>query len=146
MTKTQELLENVREIMGGQTVTDYRIAKELEIHGQAMKRMKEGTQPADAYICTRLALILERDPLEVIAEVEADRATTPERKRFWASFISGLMRHTLGGVLLAIGVSFAPGQTVKANDATTHNGRFRQRQRPERRRSTGLFAYDRRAA
>lgn len=113
MTKTQKLIEEVREKMGD--VTNYQIAKTLGFHRSAMKRMTEGNQQADAYACTRIALLIGRDPLEVIAEVEAESATTEAKRSFWASFRSGLVHTTCGGVLLLTGSFLAPGQTGMAN-------------------------------
>jgi hypothetical protein len=106
-TQTQVLLEAVREKLG--SVTDYAIGKTLQLHQQTISRYHAGTQQADAYACAKFAEVLERDPLEVIAQVEADSAKTDERRAFWAGFPSGLKRTALGSGLLLTSGFFALG-------------------------------------
>lgn len=145
MTKTQELLEAVRATQGG--ATDYKLAKLLEVPRTTMHEMAHGRMNADAYAAARIALALNKDPLEVIASIEAENASTEAKRTFWKSFHSGLTQTLFGGVLLLTGGFLMPGQTGKAEAGTTsHNGRLRQR--PERRKAqnSGLFAWDRRAA
>lgn len=138
VTKTQTLLEEVRSKLGG--VTDYRLAQVMEVHRQQMSRYHKGDQQADAYACARIALILERDPLEIIAEVEADAAKTDARRAFWAGFPSGLRRTALG---VALSLTFGSSELVpkpgkaQSPEPSSHNGRLRQRQSPRK----GAFSW-----
>lgn len=113
MRKTAELLEEVRAILGG--VTDYKLAQKLEIDRKTISRFLKGIQNADTYAAARIALVLGRDPLEVIAEIESEAASTETKRSFWKSFRSGLAHTTFGGVLLLTGSFSAPGQTGMAN-------------------------------
>ena len=138
-TKTQALVEDARKALGG--VTDYRLGKVMEINNARISDYRHGRRHADAYACARLALILKRDPLELIAEVEADSAKTPERKEFWQGFPSGLRRKALGVALSAIGIFSAIGPNAGNAEAATHNVGLRRK--PERRKAPkGAFFYD----
>lgn len=123
MTKTQELAEAARVKLGG--VTDYSLAKTLEIPRARISEYVRGEQNADTYACVRLAMVLGRDPLEVIAEVEAQTARTPTKRDFWSRFPSGLRRTALGVVLSAtyFGSALAPrtGEAAPNPGATSHN-------------------------
>lgn len=119
-TKTQALLEAAREKLGG--ATDYRLGKKLGIGRQTIARYHDGTQQADAYACTRIAEILDRDPLEVIAEVEMEAARTQAKRDYWTNFRGIGRTATLGLTLSAIlGFSGAglPGGAEAAS--TSHN-------------------------
>lgn len=125
-TRTQALLEAARKKLGG--VTDYKLAQALGMPRQRVSDYHAGTRHADAYACTRLAMILGRDPLEVIAEVEAETAKTPERAEFWKSVNFGL-RRTAAGIALSVtlGSSVVAPRTGHADPGlTSHNGRLRQ--------------------
>jgi len=137
MTKTQELLEAVRVAMDG--ATDYAIAKALKLHRPRVHDYRTGKRHADAYAATQMALALKRDPLEVIAEVEAESASSAEKREFWKSFGSGLRQALFGGALLLTGSSFGPGQTGAASEPGSHNGRLRQRPAQEKGPARGFF-------
>jgi len=89
MTETQQLLEQVRVKLGG--ATDYKIAQALDLHTKYLTDYKQG-RPADTYACAKIAEILDRDPLEVIAQVEAEAARSEKKREYWRSFFSGLKR------------------------------------------------------
>jgi hypothetical protein len=85
---TTELLEQVRAKLDG--ASDYRIAQVLEIPRQKLSAMKQGKERADNYTCAKIAEQLGRDPLEIIARVEAQTARTAKKREYWQSFFSGL--------------------------------------------------------
>jgi len=129
-TATQALLEEVRKQMDG--ATNYRIEKKLGISTQRLSDYAKGTAHADAYACAKFAEVLERDPLEVIAQVEADAAKTEERRAFWAGFPSGLRRTALGVGFAAIAGFTALGLPRGAEVETSHNVRLRPKHRHEK--------------
>lgn len=88
MTQTQELIEQVRTKLDG--ATDYKIAQVLDLHSEYIHGYVKGARSADAYACARIAEILERDPLGVIAQVEAEAARSEKKRAFWRTFFSGL--------------------------------------------------------
>lgn len=90
MNTTQQLFEEVRTKLGG--VSTYKVAQVLDIPRNIAHYYELGERSADAYACAKIAEILDRDPLEVIAQVEAEAARTEKKRAFWQSFFSGLKR------------------------------------------------------
>lgn len=129
---TTDLIEEVRHKLDG--ATDYRIAQVLEISKQKVSAIKAGREKLDVYDCARIAEVLERDPLEVIAQVEAETARTEKKRQYWRSFFSGLKRTAaaLGCYGIAIGSGVAPpaGEASAAWLPAAHNGRLRQKKAP----------------
>ncbi|MDP2031455.1 MAG: helix-turn-helix transcriptional regulator [Thiobacillus sp.] len=119
-TKTQALLEETREKLGG--VTDYKLAKKMQLPRQRVSNYKNGERQADNYACLRIAEILERDPLEIIAEVEAETAKTQERRDYWSNF-RGIGRTATLGLLLYGILGFSGGVLPGGAEASTtsHN-------------------------
>lgn len=132
-TQTQAYIEAVREKLGG--ATDYKIGQVMEIRRQRISEYVAGTQHADAYACTRIAMLLGLDPLEVIAQVEADHAKTEDRREFWKSVNFGLKRTAAVFVLSAMlgffGYGLQGGGKAQADELrpgpTSHNGALRSR-------------------
>lgn len=108
MTKTQQYFEQVREKLGG--ATDYKIAQVLDIPRGIMSYYVSGKREADTYACAKIAEMLEIDPLEVIAQVEAEAARTTKKREFWKSFRSSGSRVILGLLLCGMLAFSALGQ------------------------------------
>jgi len=98
MTQTQQLIEEVRAKLGG--ATDYKIAQALDLHTKYLTDYKQGRH-ADSYACARIAGILGRDPLELIARVEAESAGSEKKREFWKTFRSSGNRAILEFLLCA---------------------------------------------
>lgn len=115
MSQTQQLIEQVRQKLNG--ATDYKIAQVLDLHSEYISGYVNGERKADAYACARIAEILERDPLEVIAQVEAEAARTEKKRAYWRSIFSGLKRtahvFALCGMLAISGLGPWHGGTAK---------------------------------
>jgi len=71
--------------------SDNQVAKLLKIERQAISRYRSGERTPDAYVCVRLALELEIDPLVLLAAVQKD-AETGERATFWNDFFLWLVK------------------------------------------------------
>jgi len=69
-------------------VSDYQLAKRLNLPRQSMPGIREGTRPLPLDVAYKLAIILELDPAQVVAELEAERERNPQRAEFWRSFLS----------------------------------------------------------
>ena len=120
MTETQQLIEQVREKLGG--ATDYRIAQVLDLHTKYLTDYKHG-RPADPYACAKIAEILQRDPLHVIAQVEAEAARSEKKREYWRSIFSGLRRTAHGIALCGIVTGFGTGPSTghATSGASSHN-------------------------
>jgi predicted transcriptional regulator len=123
MTQTQTLIEQVRAKMDG--ATDYKIAQALDIPTGIVHYYVKGDRAADSYTCARIAEILEQDPLEIIAQVEAEAARTEKKREYWRSFFSGMKRKAHVVALSATCGFFVgglPAGNAEANpDLTSHN-------------------------
>jgi transcriptional regulator with XRE-family HTH domain len=130
MNETQKLIEEVRKKLGG--ATDYKIAQVLDLPKQRLSDFTRGLRSADSYACAKMAEALERDPLELIARVEAESATTEKKREFWKTFRSSgnraILEFLLCATLLFSGVAHQAGGEVKAffrRWKTSHNGGLR---------------------
>lgn len=133
MTQTQTLLEQVREKMPG--ATDYKMAQALDIPRNVMHYYLKGEREADAYTCAKMAEILERDPLEIIAQVEAEAARTEKKREYWRSFFSGMKRAphvaALFGILGFSGQGLPGGNAEASALSTSHNVYYVKSNKPD---------------
>lgn len=97
MSKAKELLLECKIKLG--VKTDYKLAQALEIHNGRISAYMNGKEVPDAYACVRMALILGRDPAQVIAEIEADTEKNATRREFWADFAQRAKRAAKLGTL-----------------------------------------------
>ena len=127
MSQTQQLIEQVRKKLEG--ATDYRIAQVLDLPTQRLSDYVKGDRAADTYACAKIAEVLDRDPLEIIAQVEAEAARTEKKRQYWRSFFSGMKRRAHGVALLATCGFFASGlpdgNAEAGINSTSHNDRLR---------------------
>lgn len=140
MTKTLKLLEQAAEKLG--TASDYNLAQKLGLPRQQISDYRKEQKQADAYAATKIAIALGRDPLEVIAEIETEAAASQQARDFWSRFPSGLRRTALGVALSAIFATSAFGPRIgeaASPEATSHNGRLRQRPANDKSPRKGAF-------
>ncbi|MHB0991635.1 MAG: hypothetical protein ACYC0M_10205 [Burkholderiales bacterium] len=79
-----DLLEKVKQKTGA--TTDYKLSKLLEISDARISDYRNGKRIPDAYACTRIALALEMEPMEIIAEIEAETEKNEQKRTFWRNF------------------------------------------------------------
>lgn len=87
-----KLLDEAIEALGVEN--DNQLAVALGILNNRISDYRKGHRKPDAYAATRLALAVGRDPLAVIAEIEAAAAKTERRRSFWRDFLSSAARST----------------------------------------------------
>lgn len=110
MSKAKELLLECKIKLG--VKTDYKLAQALEMHRARVCAYMSNKEVPDAYACVRIALILERDPTEVIAEIEADTEKNTKRREFWADFAQHAKKTAKLGMLAALFMAFLLGGTT----------------------------------
>lgn len=81
MSKTKELLIECKKKIC--VDTDYKLAKALKIHSGRIADYINGKRIPDENACLRIAMLLERNPIEIIAIVQADTEKNIQRKAFW---------------------------------------------------------------
>ncbi|NJD23901.1 MAG: hypothetical protein FIB06_00690 [Betaproteobacteria bacterium] len=68
--------------------SDYAIAKKLGIGRNGIPEIRSGKRALPLEAAYHLAIILDKDPAAVIAELQMERETNPQRAEFWRSFLS----------------------------------------------------------
>lgn len=81
MSETKKLLIECKKKIG--VDTDYKLAKALKIHSGRIADYINGKRIPDENACLRIAMLLERNPIEIIAIVQADTEKNIQRKAFW---------------------------------------------------------------
>lgn len=94
-----EYLDRAKEKMG--LKSDYALAKRFEVSNGHMPEYRSGKRALSPYLCAKLAITLELDPAEVIADIEAQREKNPKRAEFWRSFRSHARCLVLAACMLA---------------------------------------------
>jgi len=88
--------------------SDYALAKALELPPQSIPAMRKGTRNVPLDVAFRLAITLELDPAQVVADLEEQREKNEKRRGFWRSFQSravctaAVLGITLASLLFAI--------------------------------------------
>lgn len=79
-----EYLEAAKQAMG--ITSDNELAKRLEANRGTISAIREGKRGVPVEMAFRLAITLNQDPATVLADLESQRATTPEAGRVLAVF------------------------------------------------------------
>lgn len=83
MTPT-EYLDAAKEKLGN--VSDYELAKRLEITRQRVSDIRHNRLPLDNFTAFRLAVILEKDPAGIVADLEGQREKDEKKAAFFRDF------------------------------------------------------------
>ena len=67
--------------------SDYELAKRLETAQTVLTSIRKGRRPLTPYLCAKIALALDLDPVAVIADVEGQTDKDEKRRAFWKSLI-----------------------------------------------------------
>lgn len=68
--------------------SDYELAKRLEIPNANIPGMRSGVRHVPLDVAYKLAITLELDPAQVVADLESQREKNPKRQGFWQGFLS----------------------------------------------------------
>jgi transcriptional regulator with XRE-family HTH domain len=68
--------------------SDYALAKMSGIPKQRISQIRSGKEAMPLHLIYWLAVTLEKDPAELVAQQEIEREKNPERVKFWNSFLS----------------------------------------------------------
>jgi hypothetical protein len=121
--KSSEYLDAAKKIM--HIASDYELAKKLNARPEHMGEMRNGKRSVPLSIAYKLAITLEIDPAQVVAELEAEREKNPARKEFWKSFLSHASKASvLLLCMLVLGFSAGAGSDLGAT-----GGAFNRRRR-----------------
>lgn len=86
--------------------SDYELGKRLKLPAKSIPAMRAETRRIPLDIAYKIAITLELDPAEVVADLEEQREKNPHRKEFWKGFLS---RATLlvAAVLCTLALNFS---------------------------------------
>lgn len=68
--------------------SDYELAKRLQSTPGHIAEIRSGKRAMPLDVAYKIAITLEIDPAEVIAELESQREKNPARAAFWRSFLA----------------------------------------------------------
>lgn len=68
--------------------SDYDLAKRFGIGNGRIVMIRNGERPIPLNIAFMIAITLQLDPAEVVADLEEQREKNPKRRDFWRSFLS----------------------------------------------------------
>jgi transcriptional regulator with XRE-family HTH domain len=83
--KTKELLLECK--IAAKVTSDYALAKVLNIPRQRISEYMAGKVTPDNFAMFKISMLLNRDPITVIAEIEAESEKNEKKKSFWVDFL-----------------------------------------------------------
>ena len=105
--------------------SDYELAKRLSVGPNHMTDYKDGSRAIPLDMAFRLAITLELDPAQVVADLASQREKNPAKRDFWAGFISRAAT-VIAVVCCTLVWNFS---VTPASGAATLGGFFRRRMR-----------------
>jgi len=102
--------------------SDYELAKRFNVGRAAVSEMRTGIRAVPLDVAFRLAITLEMDPAQVVADLESQREKNPERRNFWTGFISRAAM-VIGVMACTLALNFSG---MQGNGAATHGGFIRR--------------------
>lgn len=132
--KAAEWIDRVRAKNG--YPSDYAVAKALGFKGNTISMYRSHGGTMDDGICLKVATALEIDPAIVLTDQAMERAKDVGARSAWAAVLQRL-GGVAAGVLVAVGVSTAPGPTQGALNisSVTSHGMHIVSPKPRRRRA-----------
>lgn len=83
--KTSKYLDRAKQATKSQS--DYALAKLLGIDDSALQHYRKGRRIMDTYTATKIAQLLDINPMELIAVAEAERATDAQKRLYWLKWV-----------------------------------------------------------
>ena len=96
MSKARELLLECQIKLGVKTI--YKLAQALKVDRARVSDYMSGKRNPDAYTCMQIGLVLHRDPLLILAEIEAETEKNEARRLFWKDFLLQVKQATRRGL------------------------------------------------
>lgn len=68
--------------------SDYELAKRFAVGRSVISMVRTGERSVPLDVAFRLAIVLEMDPAQVVADIESQQEKNPTKRSFWTGFIS----------------------------------------------------------
>lgn len=102
--------------------SDYALCQKFGIPNAYMPGIKNGTRAVPLDVAYKLAITLELDPAQVVADLEQQREKNPQRLEFWKGFISRAVT-VIMVLTCTLALNFS---AICAPGASTLGGNFRR--------------------
>lgn len=112
-----DLIEKVK--TKAELKSDYALAKTLNLTTARVSEWRTGKRTPDNYSLTRMALILGIEPIEIIAEIEAETEKNEQKRTFWRNFRSRSGKATV--IVLALSFTAFWSNVPLIGNATASN-------------------------
>lgn len=99
---TKEYLNEVKRVKGIES--DYKLAKYLGITKQAISGYQQNNRVMDDYTAAKIAKVLGIPEIQVIADANAEREKTEERRDFWRKIAEDSRSRIAAMLLIMVGV------------------------------------------
>lgn len=83
--KATEYLDAAQKALG--EISSYELAKRINLSNDQISRIRKGSRTLPNHAIFKLAIILQLDPAEVLADLESQQEKTEERREFWRGFL-----------------------------------------------------------
>jgi predicted transcriptional regulator len=87
---TTDLMDEVKEANG--ISSDYRLAKLLDVQTTTISNYRKGRSQASDEIALKMTEMIKRAPAPVLAQIAAERASSPEVAKVWRDAAKVLAR------------------------------------------------------
>ncbi len=81
MIKKTEYLDMTKKKLG--ITSDYALSKEIGVSRSAISNYRSNKSNFDDFVCFQIAEILKKDPIEIIANMNAEREQDDFKRDFW---------------------------------------------------------------
>lgn len=110
-----KMLDDAKQKLGVET--DYQLWKKTGIAKSRLSDYRKGIRHFDAYACAKLGEVLELDPFELLAQVEAETEKNEARRTYWRAVAAKMAAGTVAGFF----VIALPGEARAAGDCDVQN-------------------------
>ncbi|SMB27286.1 protein of unknown function [Sterolibacterium denitrificans] len=118
--KTTDYLDAAKERLG--ITSDYALAQRLDFKKQEVSRWRKGDVIMSPYACIKIAITLNLDPAQVLAEVHEETEKNPKKRAFWSGFLSRAVLVLLMACTLGLSSFVMPENAQAASGGTANSG------------------------
>lgn len=104
--------------------SDYELAKRFAVGRSVISMVRNGERSVPLDVAFRVAIVLELDPAQVVADLEGQQKKNPTKRDFWTGFISR-------AAMLLMAVTCTLAWSFSAISGSAENALFGRRLRPE---------------
>ena len=124
MKRFSELLDQIKQEQG--LTSNYALSKKLGINESRISDYYKGMCKPDDYAITRVALMLQIEPIHLLAEIRAEDEKNVTKREFWRNFLRHAAVVTISAGALLLGSASV--NEVGASTARSERSEFTESQ------------------